>query len=95
MVADGKVRSFKSFPSFGALGFLAGQFGLTKPVLYRLQRNLNFITHVETALTVGVGKLVQGDHPFRFQTGVNSDPRVIDIDNDACHDGTRLHVDGL
>ena len=89
------MGSFEAFPGFGALGFFAGQFGFSKSVLYGFQSNLHFIAHAETALTVGVSKLIQGYHPFRLQACVNRDPLVINIDDHASHDGTGFHVYGL
>ena len=58
------VCGFKAFPGFRALGFLARELGLSETVLDGLQRHLYFITHAETALTVGIGKLIQGNDPF-------------------------------
>ena len=60
----GHVRCLKAFPGFCALGFLTGKLGLSETVLDGLQRHLYFITHAETALTVGIGKLIQGNDPF-------------------------------
>ena len=89
------MRRLETFPRFGTLGFFTGQFRFTKTVFHGLKRDLHFITHSETALTIGVSKLVERNNPFRFQTGVDSDPLVIDINNHARHDGPRFHVYSL
>ena len=89
------MGGFQPLPGLGTLGLLPGQFGFTEAVFHGLQRNLHFVANIQGAFTVGIGKLVQGYHALRLQTGVNSHPLVINIDNHTGHDRAGFHVDGF
>ena len=79
------MSRLQTFPGLGALGFFARQLGLAETIFNGFQRDLHFITNIETALTVGVSKLIKGDHPLRLQTCVDSDPLVINVDHHSGH----------
>ena len=71
------MGGFQPLPGLGPLGLFPGQFGFTEAVFHGLQRYLHFVANIQGAFTVGIGKLVQGYHALRLQTGVNSHPLVI------------------
>ena len=58
------MRSLEALPRFGPLGFFTRELGLTKTVFNGFQRDLHLVPNAETALTVGIGKLIQGNNPF-------------------------------
>ena len=91
----GLVCGFEVFPCLGALGLLAGQFGLAETVFNGLQRHLHFVADIECAVASRVGELRPGDNALGLQARVNGDPLVVDVDNHAGDDSARLHVDGF
>ncbi len=91
----GSESRFQNNPALGALGFLAGQLGLAKAVFYRVQCDVDFVTHLDGQLALFVVELLDRDDALGFQTGMDGDPVTIDVDHDAGDDGTRLHVEGF
>jgi hypothetical protein len=91
----GGKRCLELFPYLGALGLLARELGLAEAVLDGFQRHLHLVADAQGALTGGVDKLGAGDDPLGLEPRVYGDPLVVDIDNNAGHDGAGLHVNGL
>lgn len=89
----GSESRFQNNPALGALGFLAGQLGLAKAVFYRVQCDVDFVTHLDGQFALFVVELLDRDDALGFQTGMDGDPVTIDVDHDAGDDGTRLHVE--
>ena len=83
------------FPGLGALGFFAGQLGFAETVFDGFQRNLHFVADVQLAVHHCVEELGTGDNTFGFQSSMDSDPVIIDIDDHAGDNGTGLHIDGF
>ena len=89
------VRGFEFFPGLGTLGFFAGQLGLTETVFHGFQRYLDFIADAEGAVARRVDELGTRNHAFGLQPGMDGDPLVIDVDDNAGDNAARLHLDGL
>ena len=89
------VGFFQFDPGLSALGFLARQAGFPETVFYRFQRNLNFVTDIEYALTGVIEKLFLGNYAFRLQARVYGNPIIVDINHDTGHDRTGFHINGF
>ena len=86
---------FECLPSFSTLCFFARQLSFTKSILNSFQGHLDFIADGQRALATGVEKLIARNNTLRFEARVNSDPLVINVDNDTRHNRAGLHVNGL
>ena len=79
------MRGFKCLPRFSTLRFFTRQLSFTKPILNGFQGHLNFVADGQRALATGVEELIARNNTLRFETRVNSDPLVINVDNDTRH----------
>jgi hypothetical protein len=65
---------FETRPGFGALGLLAGQQGVTHAVVQRVNHHIHRIAHCDFKFATIVQELFAGNHTFRLEAGVYSDP---------------------
>src|SRR5579863_7002111 len=80
-------RVLEAGPGAGALGFLARQARLAEAVLERIERDFDFVAHGDFHLALLVVKLFGGDHPFRFEAGVDDDDVGPDLHYQGLEDG--------
>ncbi len=91
----GFVGFFQFFPGFRAAGFFAGQARSAETVFHSLQRNLNFVAHLEVAFAVLVLELTDRNDAFGFETGMDGHPVLVDIDDNTGDNGAGRHFDGV
>ena len=87
-------RLFQTHPCFSALGFLTRHTGFAKAVFGRFQSDFYFITDLNFQLAFLVVELLNGDHTFGFQTGIDQYDVVSDVDNFAKKNGSGPHLGG-
>ena len=93
------IAAFEGFvehhPRFGAACLFSGQSGTTPTVIDHFHGNLDLIADGKVVLTILVRKLINRNYAFGFQSCVDDDPVVVDLDDCASDDGARRHLDCL
>ena len=82
-------------PGLLAAGLLTGQAGGAETVFDGLEGNLNFVADLQGALAIVVEELADGNHALGLEAGVDGNPVLVDIDDDAGDNGARRHLDGF
>src|SRR5690554_2682417 len=80
------------FPGFSALRLLTGQTGFTETVFHRVESYINLVSDLDIQSSGVVKELGSRDHAFGFQTGMNSYPVAIDVNDRSLDNRTRLHI---
>src|SRR5690606_42022994 len=82
-------------PAFLPAGLLTGQAGGAATGFHGLEGNLNFIADLQGALAIVVEELADGNHALGFEAGVDGNPVLVDVDDDAGDNGAWCHLDGF